>query len=205
MTERYLFVLLGMLILAGCATRDVNDSQRVGQQSTALPAPTVEASLGGSAAVTAGLYSVHLYRHAEKADGPDPELTPMGHARARHLAEKLSAAMMAVRQVWSSPYRRTMQTAQPVADALSIDVDLYDPRDPQALVAKLKSAAADAVVIGHSNTIPELASMLCGCEVQAMTDEDYETAYVVVLGHGVNELYRLDMKQTWADRPLVQN
>lgn len=205
MTERCLFVLLGMLLIAGCATRDVNHSLPKAQQGTAIPKPTPEASLGGSAAVTAGLYSVHLYRHAEKADGPDPELTPLGRARARHLGEKLSAAALAVRQVWSSPYRRTMQTAQPVADALSIDVDLYDPRDPQALVAKLKSAAADAVVIGHSNTIPELASMLCDCEVQAMTDEDYETAYVVVLGRGINELYQLDMKQTWTDRPPVQH
>ncbi|MBT8061682.1 MAG: histidine phosphatase family protein [Gammaproteobacteria bacterium] len=148
------------------------------------------------------LFSVHLYRHAEKLTGTDPQLTELGHARARHLGEHLSRPSVAVSRVWSSPYQRTMQTALPLAQKLGLEIDIYDPRAQRDLVLALHESASDAAVFGHSNTIPELAAMLCQCEVEAMPESEYERGYVVVLGRGVSELYEVDMTRSWTDRPV---
>jgi len=181
-----------MLLLVACAARQADP---VSAQAISIPT-------AGSLDVAAGeLYSVHLYRHAEKQTGSDPELTGFGLARAQFLAEQLAQPNMAIRQVWSSPYRRTMQTAQPLAHRLGLEIRTYDPRQQEDLVTALRESTSDAAVFGHSNTIPELASLLCQCEVEAMPESEYERGYVVVLGHGVRDLYEVDMTRSWTDRP----
>jgi 2,3-bisphosphoglycerate-dependent phosphoglycerate mutase len=70
---------------------------------------------------------VVLVRHAESvartADGPDEfrrPLTPPGLVAAEELAEVLCGMHPAA--VWSSPYRRAIQTVEPAARALGLDV-----------------------------------------------------------------------------------
>jgi probable phosphoglycerate mutase len=71
-----------------------------------------------------------LIRHAlpvrrEDTDGPaDPELSEIGIAQAKRLGEWLAAEEIAA--VYSSPMRRAMQTAQPVADAHVLDIIASD-------------------------------------------------------------------------------
>jgi probable phosphoglycerate mutase len=67
-----------------------------------------------------------LIRHAlpvrrEASDGPaDPELADAGHAQAKHLAAYLSSEPLDA--VYSSPLRRALQTADPVAAAFALPV-----------------------------------------------------------------------------------
>jgi broad specificity phosphatase PhoE len=77
-----------------------------------------------------------LVRHAESewnrafgsyridAGIPDPGLTPTGVAQARALAGQLPGA--GLRRIIASPYRRTLQTAMIVAEALGLPVEV-DP------------------------------------------------------------------------------
>jgi len=149
-----------------------------------------------------GVQNVVLLRHAEKEAGvPDPGLTAAGHARAEFIAGWLGDPERHIEAIWSSDYRRTRETAQPLADRLGLEVRLYDPRDLPGLAARLRNQEFNAVVIGHSNTTPELASLLCECEVPAMPETDYETFYRLFRTDDGFGLLAVDLLKTWVDRP----
>jgi broad specificity phosphatase PhoE len=127
-------------------------------------------------------FSLYLVRHAEKqADSDDPGLTIEGRARAEFFARWMQDKN--IRAIWSSDYRRTLETARPAADRLQLEVGLYDPRNQQALADQLLESGVNALVVGHSNTVPELATLLCGCHIDAMEHTDYDRAFVVHVGN----------------------
>ncbi|CAJ1494835.1 histidine phosphatase family protein [[Mycobacterium] burgundiense] len=68
-----------------------------------------------------------LIRHAlphrsEHGDGSDPELADAGREQARRLPEALARFPLA--RVISSPQRRAMQTAEPVATARGLEIEV---------------------------------------------------------------------------------
>ena len=108
--------------------------------------------------------TVFLVRHAEKGtdDPRDPSLTDAGKRRAGELARLLSAAK--VTHLFSSDYRRTLQTVAPLAEATELEVERYDARALPRLAERLKQLepGSVAVVAGHSNTTPDLYTALGG-------------------------------------------
>ncbi len=129
-------------------------------------------------------FQLYLVRHAEKqADaGNDPHLTGNGHQRARHLAEWLQDK--SITDIWSSDYFRTRETAQPLADAIAKQLNIYDPRKLQPLANKLLEAKHNALVVGHSNTTPDLARILCQCEIEDMDESEHDRLIVVTVDAG---------------------
>ena len=98
---------------------------------------------------------IYLVRHAEKivSEGVnDPELTPIGLFRADNIAKQLSS--VGVTQIFSTEYKRTMQTAKPLADYQSIKITPYDASDLEAFAEQLKQIQGTVLVVGHSNTTP---------------------------------------------------
>ena len=70
-----------------------------------------------------------VIRHAlplcsERGQGSDPDLSVDGIAQAKRLPEAL--ARFPISRIVSSPQRRAIQTAQPVADALGMTIDVDD-------------------------------------------------------------------------------
>jgi probable phosphoglycerate mutase len=71
-----------------------------------------------------------LVRHAlpqrrENVDGPaDPELSVEGHAQARHFAEYM--ALEHIDRIYTSPMKRAVQTAQPLASLKSLTPIIVD-------------------------------------------------------------------------------
>ncbi|MEZ4897504.1 MAG: phosphoglycerate mutase family protein [Saprospiraceae bacterium] len=132
-----------------------------------------------------------LVRHAEKGqdDPKDPTLTATGEARAQLLARELSQA--GIRAIYSTDYQRTRLTAQPLADRLGLEVQIYDAkRDLGEFLHEVQSThAGDKVlIVGHSNTIPNMANILSGKEsYQQFDDADYNHLLIVtgMLGQGV--------------------
>lgn len=123
---------------------------------------------------------VILVRHAERADDgstSDPDLSAAGVERARCLARTLANA--GVTSIRSTNYRRTLRTAAPLAEALGLDIETYDPRDLSAVAADLASTGGTIVVVGHSNTTPELVRALGGDPVGPMGESDYDRLYTV--------------------------
>jgi broad specificity phosphatase PhoE len=139
---------------------------------------------------------VFLVRHAEKSTQPanDPALTPEGQARARALAEVLAHA--GVSAVITTQFARTKLTAAPLAEQLKITPEVVAvpagaPGNPQAqadaarqhiasTVAAIRKHAGSAVlVVGHSNTIPEIVAALGGPAMPDLCDGDYDQLFVL--------------------------
>jgi len=103
----------------------------------------------------------YLVRHAEKTkDKNDPALTQAGAKRAQDLTTLLKGVPLT--KIYSSDYRRTRDTAAPVAAAKSLEVVIYNPRDLEGLSKKLLAETGHILVVGHSNTTPDLSQLLGG-------------------------------------------
>ena len=126
-------------------------------------------------------FKLYLVRHAEKqADGSrDPTLTEAGQQRAVYLAAWLKDKD--IEDIYSSSYRRTIATAQPLATELGLLLFMYEPGNQPLLVERLLTRQGNALVVGHSNTIPELARMLCQCEIADMEETEYDRLIVITI------------------------
>ena len=126
--------------------------------------------------------TVILVRHAERAGGNDPSIgiNEAGRCRATVLAGMLSDAK--VSSIYTSEIVRTQQTAEPLAQRLSIKPEVVAAKDIDALVAKLRRAEEGTVlVVGHSNTIPAIVERLSGENEPAIGDGEYDKMFVVTL------------------------
>jgi phosphohistidine phosphatase SixA len=142
---------------------------------------TLAAALLAPLAALAEPSAIYLVRHAEKASaGKDPDLTPEGQIRAQRIGAILHKA--GVRHVFTTPYSRTRQTAQPLAQRNGLAVETYDPAAPQALVDKVKSLSGAVLVVGHSNTLPDLVRLFGGSPGADIADNEYDRLYLLVPG-----------------------
>jgi broad specificity phosphatase PhoE len=131
----------------------------------------------GSAAAQQALVIV---RHAEKVDqSKDPHLSEAGQARARALAALLAQSGAAA--VYATEYQRTTETAKPLADLLRLSIQPLPVADTARLVEQLKARHSQdtVVVVGHSNTVPEIAKAY-GVSIPAIADDDFGNVFVVV-------------------------
>jgi broad specificity phosphatase PhoE len=124
---------------------------------------------------------IYVVRHAEKeSGGKDPELTAQGQARAQNIATILHKTGIA--NIFSTPYKRTMQTAQAVAQRTGLQVQAYDPAAPKLLVERVKSLTGVVLVVGHSNTLPELVRLFGGAPGADIPETEYGRLYQLIAG-----------------------
>ncbi len=141
------------------------------------------AETGRSASATTTFVIV---RHAEKAadDPKDPSLSEAGQARAQRASERLENER--VTAAYATRYRRTRMTAAKTAQAHGIEVSTYDAAQPAAdFAAQLRRAhpaAGVVLVVGHSNTVADIAGALCGCTVSAVREDEYDRWIEVRIG-----------------------
>lgn len=133
--------------------------------------------------------TIILVRHAEKDAAQsemsaDPELSAEGKQRAIRLAERIKKYKPGA--VYSTDYKRTRDTAAPVANLRKLRVQLYDATKPNELVDQLmKSKTKRFLVVGHSNTIPGLANLLIKKELfKNLDDAEYGTVWVIRIKTG---------------------
>jgi len=131
--------------------------------------------------------AVFVVRHAEKISETDQRLTDAGRERAARLAKMLGAA--GIRAIYATDTERAKDTGAPLAKALGLTVATYDvgggegkPPDASAFVRSLRrDHPRDAVlVVGHSNTLPEILKAL-GCREEiSIASQQYDDLFVVV-------------------------
>ena len=125
-----------------------------------------------------------LVRHAEKADdgGEDPPLTAEGESRARRLAYMLKDTPL--QAIYTTNFRRTRSTAQPLAEIRSLEVQLYEPYKPDVIAQMVQQHKGGTVVLtGHSNNIPWTANLLLGREVyKDYAESQYGILLIVTVG-----------------------
>jgi broad specificity phosphatase PhoE len=131
--------------------------------------------------VTTAQSTVFVVRHAEKADATkDPDLSETGRTRAEALTKVLRDAKIAA--IYVTEFKRTQETAAPLAKALGITVTVSPAQDSAALIAKLRASNGNALVVGHGDTIPNVMKALGISEPINIADNDYDNLFVVVLG-----------------------
>lgn len=133
--------------------------------------------LGFAAVPATAADTVYVMRHLQKAAGEDPPLTEEGTNLARLLAGQLGGA--GIEAVLATKTRRATQTAEPLASALKLPVTPYDPRDVPALVAAVAAVRGNVLVVGHSNTVPDIVAALGGARPEPIPETEYGTIYIV--------------------------
>jgi probable phosphoglycerate mutase len=125
--------------------------------------------------------TIFFVRHAEKATtgGDDMDLSDAGRARAESLATLLKDAEISA--IYTTEFKRTQQTAAPLAKALHVEPLVIPGKDTAALLTKLRGATGNIVVVGHSNTIPELIKALGIAAPISIADNEYDNLFVVLL------------------------
>jgi 2,3-bisphosphoglycerate-dependent phosphoglycerate mutase len=130
--------------------------------------------------------TVIFVRHAEKATIPadDPGLNDAGKRRAAELARQLVDAdvVAGVDAIYSTSYRRTEETVQPVATALNLPITSYDASNTETIMDDIVRAHKGKIVlvVGHSNTVPALiGNMGASKKVPPIDENEYDNIYVV--------------------------
>lgn len=126
--------------------------------------------------------TIYIVRHAEKQlEGNDPELAYVGGVRAKKLEQILSG--QEIKHIFSTNYKRTQLTAEPTANAAGVPIQSYDPKNHDSLVKQLRSLEGNVLVVGHSNTVSQLANYFVGegPKFDDLTDLEYDYIYIVTL------------------------
>ena len=153
------------------------------------------AVFGGAPAAgqQARVFTVYLVRHAEKAAEPrqDPPLTDGGRARAETLARMLGPA--GIKAAYTSQFLRTRATAEPLAKRLGvepvvlpIEMSATNPNQISeasidAIAARLVERGENALVVGHSNTVPLVIQKLGGDVVPTIDERTFDDLFVVTV------------------------
>lgn len=128
--------------------------------------------------------TIFVVRHAERADagGPaqkDPALSETGRARAAALAKALRDA--GVTAIYTSEFTRTQQTAAPLAESLGVKAEVVAAKETPTLIEKLKASSGNALVVGHSNTVPEIIKTLGISTSVTLGENDHDDLFLVLL------------------------
>lgn len=119
------------------------------------------------------LTTYYLIRHAEKEridpSNRDPHLTAVGQERSENWQKIFKEVSFDM--IYSTPYHRTRETAQPTATAKELTVEMYDPRDLYNASFREKNVGKTVLVVGHSNTTPALANKILGREEFPQIDD----------------------------------
>ena len=136
--------------------------------------------------------TIYVVRHAEKATGidmatmkpdTDPPLTPEGGERALALKQLLGSKN--VKHIYSTNTLRTRSTALPLKELyLGMPLHLYSPK-PDSLMAFIEKIRAikkgDVLIVGHSNTVDDIANNLAGKTVVPgdLGDKEYDNLFIL--------------------------
>lgn len=127
-------------------------------------------------------FAIYLVRHAEKQSLQPADLTTCGKQRAEDLVKILRS--IDIDAVYSSDVLRSISTARPIAAQRHLTTELYDRSKLEAFSKQLLQQQRDAVVIGHLNTTPMLASLLSGGSYDIIKGPDYSRIYQIVVVAG---------------------
>ncbi len=136
--------------------------------------------------------TIYVVRHAEKATGTnpatmktetDPPLTFEGQERALALKQILSGKN--IRHIYSTNTLRTTSTAMPLKELfMDVPLNIYSnkPDSMDLFIQQLKAIRkGNVLVVGHSNTVDDIANKLSGSSVVAgdLKDNEYDNIFIL--------------------------
>lgn len=114
----------------------------------------------------------YVMRHLHTPEGQrDPDLLPEGQAAAQRLVQMFERERPAV--IYVSDYKRTRQTAAALAARYGLTPVVYDPADTPGLVARVRQGPWPVLIVGHSNTVPDIVAQLGGTRPAPLSHPDF--------------------------------
>ncbi len=130
--------------------------------------------------------TIIFVRHAEKElnAGDNPGLSDAGRRRVAELTRQLVDAdvVAGIDAIYATPFRRTQETAQPLAEALDVPINSYDAADRETVLETILKEHKGKIilVVGHSDTLPELIANLGASKRVPPIDElEYDNIYII--------------------------
>ncbi len=138
-----------------------------------------------------------LLRHAEKGSaGNDPDLSAEGQKRAEELKQLLKNVH--IDGVYSTPFKRTRQTVSPLAIEKGIMIHEYSPKESaQQFIDQIlaENQGKVVVIVGHSNTIPEMVKILSHNAIDAKINENqFDTIFITKNSSGKGSISAFQKK-----------
>lgn len=128
-----------------------------------------------------GSVASYVVRHFDTPKGEkDPDLLPQGAARAEALARWFRGKRLCA--ILVTQYQRTRQTVAPLAASRGIALQSYDAADTAGAVARAKASPCPVLIVGHSNTVPDLVEQLGGARPAELKHEDFGDVWTVADG-----------------------
>jgi broad specificity phosphatase PhoE len=138
---------------------------------TALLPAALALAACASAAREAPRPDYYVMRHLQKEAGQDPGLSAEGRHAAERLAELLRGDPPSA--IYVSNTRRAHETAAPLAARLHVAVKEYPATDLDGLVARVRAEPGTVLIVGHSNTVPEIVARLGGISPGPIADDRF--------------------------------
>ena len=130
--------------------------------------------------------TIIFVRHAEQTshDDADPSLSDAGKRRVAELTRQLADAdvVAGIDAIYSSSYKRSTETVQPLADRLDLPINIYDAADTEAVLGTILKTHKGKiiVVVGHSNTVPVLiANLGASKNVPTLARGEFDNIYII--------------------------
>lgn len=128
-------------------------------------------------------HTIFLVRHAERAPisgatESDTGLSAAGRDRAQALAKALKEAKISA--IYTTEYKRTQETAAPLTHSLGVQPEVVSAGETARLVAKLKASQGNVLVVGHSNSLPQIISALGVSSPMTIAETEYDNLFLVV-------------------------
>ena len=126
----------------------------------------------------------YLIRHAEKVrtnkSDRDPALNENGIIRALNWKEFFIDKDIS--KIYSTNYKRTLETVKPIQEAIGLATILYSPSSINYKDFISSNKGEIVLVVGHSNTIPNFVNELINDQVYTQIDDlNNSNLYIVNL------------------------
>jgi broad specificity phosphatase PhoE len=137
-----------------------------------------------SRATTTIIFVRHADTDTTMAEGGDPPLNARGRARAELLADFIEDVdvVAGVDAIYASEFRRTQQTAAPLAERLGLEVEIADPYEVAEFTQNIlrRHKGEIVLVVSHSDAIAPLIEELHGSKkLPEMAKDDFDELYIV--------------------------
>jgi phosphohistidine phosphatase SixA len=141
---------------------------------------------------------IYLVRHAEKGTTPslqDPDLTDSGRQRAVDLANLLKRK--SIQTIYSTHFRRTIQTATPLKDSLNQTIHFYATDTLGKFIVKTVGIRSNALVVSHSNKIlPMLDTLHLHHTISLIPENDFDNLFIITVKRRWFSRVRLSLFET---------
>lgn len=165
---------------------EVTNALKIAAAAALLTAAAACASTGGGPAPEPHFF---VTRHLQKDAGQDPGLTAEGQRCAQALAVMLEGR--GVRAIFASMTRRGRETAAYPGNALRVMAQEYAPADIAGVAARAQAAEGSVLIVGHSNTVPDIVERLGGTRPGPIDESRYAEVWQIARSGGATQMVRI--------------